>query len=366
MSLVTRGYVYRIRPNMYQKELIHKTFGCNRKMWNELLNDIKENIVRTPREIKQENNYMYECDSQSFTTTWKHLKQAMSNVKRGTHAFPKYKSKHHPIQAYTTHTTNNNVRLSNKMIKLPKLGYVRIVKHRELPKESIIKAATIKREAGKYYVVLRIEYFQNKKESNDFGKGIGLDFSLSNLYIDHFGNKPMYPRYYQNSLEKLQKEQRILSKKVKNSNQYIKQKDKVQKLHKKISNQRKDFLHKASRELVNQYDMISIEDLDLKGMMKTKHFSKSIFDNAYHMFTRFLEYKTKDEGKTFIKINKYYPSTKTCSICGNIQDMPLSQRKYKCTCGNSMDRDQNAAINIAVQGLKMNLKTEYGTDSVAW
>ena len=101
-------------------------------------------------------------------------------------------------------------------------------------------------------------------------------------------------------------------------------------------------------------------------MTKTKHFSKSIFDTSYHIFTRFLQYKTKDEGKTFIKINKYYPSTKTCSICGNIQDIPLSQRVYSCICGNQMDRDHNAAINIATQGLISNLQTEYGTDSIAW
>ena len=366
MNKVTRGYVFRLRPTFRQKILISKTFGCNRLMWNELLNDIKTGLYRTPKEIKQEYEFMYECDSQSFTTTWKHLQQAIKNKQKGTHLFPRFKSKHDNIQSYTTHTTNNNIRIEGKYIKLPKMGRVRLVQHRDLPLGFIIKAATIKREAGYYYVVLRIEYYRETKIPSDFLKVIGLDYSLSHLYVDNEGTTPGYPKYYKKMMDKLSKEQRILSKKLKGSNHYRRQKLKVQKLHKKISNQRKDFLHKASRELVNKYDTICIEDLDLREMSKTKHFSKSIFDTSYHMFITFLQYKTKDEGKTFIKINKYYPSTKTCSICGNIQDIPLSQRIYTCVCGNKMDRDHNAAINIATQGLLSNLQTEYGTDSVAW
>lgn len=366
VNKVTKGYVFRIRPSISQKILIGKTFGCNRLMWNELLSDVKENNTRTPKEIKQEYDFMYECDSQSFTTTWKHLQQAIKNKKNGSHHFPRFKSKHDNIQSYTTHTTNNNIRIEGKYIKLPKVGYVRLVQHRELPFGSIIKAATIKKEAGYYYVVLRVEYFQENIVLSDFIKVIGLDYSLSHLYVDNEGKTPGYPRYYKQTMDKLAKEQRILSKKIKGSNHYNKQRLKVQRIHKKISNQRKDFLHKASREIVNKYDLICIENLDLKGMSKTKHFSKSIFDTSYHIFTTFLQYKTKDEGKSFIKINKYYPSSKTCSVCGNIQDIPLSQRVYTCTCGNKMDRDHNAAINIATQGLITNLQTEYGTDSVAW
>ncbi|MGS0973080.1 MAG: RNA-guided endonuclease InsQ/TnpB family protein [Candidatus Izemoplasmataceae bacterium] len=366
MGKVTRGYVYRIRPNTSQKILINKTFGCNRLMWNELLNDIKNKAYRTPKEIKTQYDFMYECDSQSFTTTWKHLNQAIKHKKNKTHQFPKFKSKHDHIQSYTTHVVNNNIRLEGKYIRLPKLGKMRLVQHRELPSESTIKAVTIKRDAGHYYVILRIVYEQTKEKASDVRQVIGLDYSLSHLYVDHNGNNPNYPKYYHKMMDHLAKAQRILSKKVKGSNHYQKQKQKVQKIHKKISNQRKDFLHKVSRELVNKYDLICIEDLDLKEMTKTKHFSKSIFDTSYHMFTLFLDYKTKDEGKSLIKINRYYPSTKTCSKCGNIQDIPLSQRTYICDCGHKMDRDQNAAINIATRGLISNLQTEYGTDSIAW
>jgi putative transposase len=362
----TKGYVFRIRPTVAQKILINKTFGCNRLMWNTLLNDSKEGVYRTPKEIKQEYEFMYECDSQSYTTTWKHQQQAKKNKKNGTHGDLKFKSRHNPVQSYTTHQTNNNIRIVGKYIQLPKLKKVRLVQHRELPEMSTIKAATIKREAGYYYVALRVEYYQSTQVPSDFIKVIGLDYSLSHLYVDNEGDTPGYPKYYKGMMNKLAKEQRILSKKVKGSNHYKKQKHKVQKINKKISNQRKDFLHKASRELVNKYDIICIEDLDLKEMAKTKHFSKSVFDTSYHAFTNFLAYKSKDEGKTFIKIHKYYPSTKTCSVCGNIQDIALSQRVYICECGNKMDRDHNAAINIATQGLLNNLQTEYGTDSVAW
>jgi putative transposase len=335
-------------------------------MWNTLLNDSKEGNYRTPMEIKQEYDFMYECDSQSFTTTWKHQQQAIKNSIKGTHGDLRYKSRHNPVQSYTTHTTNNNIRIVGKYIKLPKIGKVRLVQHRELPEGAIIKAATIKREAGYYYISLRVEYFQETSVPNNFIKVIGLDYSLSHLYVDNEGNNPGYPKYYHRMMIKLAKQQRILSKKIRGSNHYNKQKRKVQRVHKKISNQRKDFLHKASRELVNKYDIICIEDLDLKGMTTTKHFRKSIFDTSYYTFTKFLDYKTKDEGKSFIKIHKYYPSSKTCSLCGNIQDIPLSQRIYTCDCGNKMDRDHNAAINIATQGLITTLQTEYGTDSVAW
>lgn len=366
MRKIIRGYVFRIRPSITQKTLINKTFGCNRKMWNELLNDVKAGEYRKLKEIKQTYKFMYECDSLSFATTWKHLQQALRNKKNGSHDFPKFKLKHSKIQSYTTIAINKNIRIEDRYIKLPKLGRIRLVQHRELPDNSTIKAATIKREAGSFYVVLRVEYYQETPKSNDFIKVIGLDYSLSHLYMDNNGDIPGYPKYYIKFLGKLQKEQRILSKKVKGSNRYNKQKLKVQKLHKKISNHRKDFLHKVSRELVNNYDMICIENLDLREMSKTKHLSKSIFDTSFYTFAKFLKYKLKDEGKTFIKIDKYYPSTKTCSICGIIQDIPLSDRTYKCSCGNKMDRDQNAAINIGIYGLLTYLTKEYGTDSIAW
>ena len=309
---------------------------------------------------------MYDVDSQSLTTAWLHLKQAYSNFFNKSHDEPQYKSRHNPVQSYTTHTISDNIRIEGTYLKLPKLGPVKIKLHRALPQGSIIKAATIKKDGKHYYVSLRVEYNQTPLDEKTFEKAIGLDYTLQGLYMDSEGRKADYPNYYKESLKKLKKEQRILSRRVQGSANYLKQKEKLASLHLHIKNQRKDFLHKASRYLVNTYDLISIETLDLTEMAKTKHFRKSITDTSFGTFTRYLEYKTKDEGKTLIKIEKYYPSTKTCSQCGKEQDIKLSERTYHCICGHKMDRDLNAAINIGVQGLINYVTNAYGTDALAW
>ncbi|QMS84573.1 transposase [Candidatus Xianfuyuplasma coldseepsis] len=378
MSTITRGYVYRIKPSKQQKDLIEKTFGCTRQMWNVLLSEretiyemfreypglLQSHSYTNPGALKHFYEYMYEVDSQALTTAWLNQKNAFTNFFKGTHEKPRMKSRHNPVQSYTTHTISNNIRLEGKKLKLPKLGWVKMKLHRPLPETSIIKAATIKREAGKYYVSLRIQYEQETPtiKRNSI---IGLDFSLRHLYVGSDGTYGEYPMYFKNSLDKLARAQRVLSRRKKGSHRWEIQKRQVQRIHQHIKNQRNDFLHKASRYLVSKYDMICIEDLDLQEIAKTKHFRKSISDTSYGTFTRYLEYKTKDEGKTLIKINKYYPSSKTCSVCDDYHDIPLSQREYTCDCGNQMDRDLNAAINIATQGLSEYLHKEYGTDSIA-
>lgn len=375
-----RGYVYKIKPSNAQKELIHKTFGCVRKMSNTLLFEretiyemfheypelLRSHQYLTPSRIKQDYEYMYKVDSQALTTAWLNLKNAYTNFLKGNSNLPRYKSKHNPIQTYTTHTINNNIRIERNNIKLPKLGFVKIKLHRELPENCRVKAATVKYEAGKYYVSLRIEYEETTKAVQDFQRLIGLDYSLKSLYVDNEYNKADYPMYYKESLKKLAKEQKKLSRRKRGSNRYNIQKLVVSKIHQKIKNQRKDFLHKASRYLVNNYEVICMEDLDLKEMKKTKHFRKSITDTSFGTFTRYLEYKTKDEGKTLVKIPKYYPSTKTCSKCGKINEIELSQRTYECSCGANLDRDHNAAKNIARKGLEEYYEKEQGTDFLAW
>ena len=378
MDNVIKGYVYRIKPTINQKILIEKTFGCTRQMWNVLLSEretiyemyrdypelLHSHTYTTPSALKHFYEYMYEVDSQALTTSWLNQQTSFTNFFNGTHEKPRMKSRHNPVQSYTTHTINNNIRLEGKKLKLPKLGYVKIKLHRPLPEDSIIKAATVKREAGKYYVSLRIQY-ELDTPIQQRSSIIGLDYSLRHLYVASDGTYGEYPMYFKNSLNKLARAQRILSRRKKDSQRWKNQKRKVQRIYQQIKNQRNDFLHKASRYLVNTYDIICIEDLDLTEMAKTKHFRKSISDTSFGTFTRYLEYKTKDEGKTLVKIHKYYPSSKTCSICDELHDIPLSQRTYTCECGNQMDRDLNAAINIATQGLSEYLHKEYGTDSIA-
>ena len=363
-----KGYKYRIYPNKKQEELINKTFGSTRKIHNLLLNEkeaiyelfkdypelLKSHKYLTPAYYKTIYPYLKEVDSQALTSAWLNLKNAFNNFFKGTHKYPKFKSKKSTKQTYTSHTTNNNIRLEGNGIKLPKLGVVKVRKHRELPENSIIKAATIsKNSSNKYYVSLRIEYVEEIVDINkDFKKAIGLDFSLNGFYVDTTGKKANYPMYYINSLIKLDKEQRKLSHKVKRSKNYYKQRLKVAKIHEKISCQRNDFLHQLSRKLVNSYDIISVETLDLTSMMKNKYFSKKIIDISFNKFVNFLTYKCDDDGKILHKVDKYYASSKICSLCGaKKKTLPLSLRTYSCECGNVIDRDHNAAINIATQGM---------------
>jgi len=363
-----KGYKYRIYPNEQQQLLIHKTFGCTRQIHNLLLNEqetiyelfkdypelLHSHTYRTPAYYKHIYPYMKEVDSQALTTAWLHLKNAFSNFYNKSHNYPRYKSKKNIVKSYTTHTTNDNIRWEGNGIKLPKLGIVKLRKHRELPDNAMIKAATISTNASnKYYVSLRIEYEEQVQPvQNDFQRVIGFDFSLNGFYVDTEGKKANYPMYYINSLEKLAKAQRKLSKRVHGSNNYYKQKQKVAKIYEKISNQRNDFLHKQSRTLVKEYDIISVETLDLTQMMKTTYFSTKIMDISYNRFIQYLSYKCEDEGKILHKVPKYYASSKICSICGTKKKtLPLSQRTYTCECGNVMNRDHNAAMNIATQGI---------------
>ena len=191
---------------------------------------------------------------------------------------------------------------------------------------------------------------------------------MNGFYVDRLGKKANYPMYYINTLKKLAKEQRRLSHKVKGSNNYYKQKLKIAKVHDKITFQRNDFLHQLSRKIVNEYDLIAVETLDLKEMMKNKYFSKKISDISYNRFVSYLSYKCVDEGKILHKVDKYYASSKICSLCGvKKKTLPLSQRTYSCECGNVIDRDHNAAINIVTQGMISYLSSliEDGTASIA-
>lgn len=214
-----KGYKFRLYPNEFQEILINKTFGCTRQIHNLLLNE-KESVYDlykeypellvshtylTPAYYKTIYPYLKEVDSQALTSAWLNMKNAFSNFFNKTHNYPNYKSKKNSRMSYTTHTTNENIRFEGNGIQLPKLGVVLFRKHRELPSNATIKAATISKNAsGKYYVSLRIEYEEEMLNiDNDFQKIIGLDFSLNGFYVSSDGKKANYPMYYMNSLEKL-------------------------------------------------------------------------------------------------------------------------------------------------------------------
>lgn len=362
---MNRAYKFRIYPNSEQQVLLAKTFGCVRFIYNRMLDDkikhykeTKEDLRCYPSQYKAEFEWLKEVDSLALANAQLNLQTAYKNFfKDKKIGFPKFKSKKNSHFSYTTNCVNGNIRLQDGYIILPKLKAVKIKQHREIPQIYVLKSVTVsKTPSGKYFASVLFEYEQNIQfvAPQTF---LGLDFSMKELYVASDGSSASYPRYYRLSLDKLEKESRKLSKMQKGSNNRNKQRIKVARLYEKVANQRKDFLHKLSRQITNAYDCICIEDLNMKGMSQVLNFGKSVADNSFGAFTSMLEYKLSEQGKQLIKVDKWFPSSKTCSCCGNVKsELSLAERTYKCeACGAILDRDFNASINIKNEGMRLSL-----------
>ena len=296
-------------------------------------------------------------DSIALQQSLRHLDTAYTNFfKRKDSGYPRFKSRKRGKQAYTTVNVNNNIRLEGSRIRLPKLGEVKIRQHREVPEDWSLKSVTVKRvPSGKYYVSILFEY-ENQIGEREMNRVLGLDFSMPDLYVTSEGEHCGYPKYFRQAEQKLARAQRRLSKMQKGSANYRKQKVKVAKIHEKIANQRKDFLHKRSHEIAEGYDAVCIEDLNMQGMSKALHFGKSVHDDGWGMFTRMLEYKLADRGGKLVKIDRWYPSSQMCSSCGHIvpEVKDLGVRVWFCDwCLEYHDRDENAAANILGEGHRL-------------
>lgn len=359
-----KAYKYRLYPNKEQQSFFDKTIGCVRFIYNLMLSDkikhYKEtglSLQNTPAHYKDEYEWLKEVDSLALANAQQNLNSAYKNffarIKKGVKevGFPKFKSKKKAKWSYTTNNQKGTIAVEGTKIKLPKIGLVNVRLHRQIPKHYVIKSATItKTRTNKYYVSVLVEY-ENQVSPKDIETVVGLDFSMRELYVASDGSSANYPRYFRLIQEQLVKEQRSLSRKKYGSRGYEKQKLRVTKVHEKIANQRADFLHKKSRELVDQYDMVCIEDLNMQAMSQCLKFGKSVMDNGFGMFTSFLKYKLEDQGKKLFVIDKWFPSSKMCSSCGQIkEDLQLSDRMYSCDCGLEIDRDLNASINIKTVG----------------
>lgn len=365
---MNKAYQFRIYPNREQEEMLIKTFGCCRFLYNIMLEDkireyqeTKKMLKNTPAKYKKEYPWLKEVDSLALANVQQHLEMAYRNFFRDPKiGFPKFKSKHKSRNSYTTNVVNGNITVKDGRIKLPKLLPIRIKMHREVPKEYKLKSVTISREpSGKYYASLLYEYAvcENQAKCKDETKELqilGMDYAMDGMAVFSNGTRCPYPSYYRKAEERLSREQRKLSKCERGSQNYRKQKRKVALCHEKVRNQRKDFQHKLSRKLAEKYDVVAVEDLNMKAMSQSLHLGKGIMDNGYGQFLSMLEYKLDERGKKLIKVDRFYPSSKTCSQCGKVKaDLGLSDRIYECECGNRMDRDVNAAINIREEGKRI-------------
>ncbi len=362
---MNRAIKCRIKPNREQRVLFAKTFGCCRFLYNNMLTDrmtgeyMGETVRLRPAMYKKEYPWLKEVDSLALSNVQLDLETAYkrhhTDPKTG---YPRYKSKHHSRKSYTTNVVNNNIRIEGKKIRLPKAGMVRIKVHRDIPDGWRLKSVTVSMEgSGKYYASLLFEVpeSENQAEGNvKEKKCVGIDFAMSGLAVMSDGTRAGYPGYYRRAEKRLAREQRKLSHCKKGSRNYEKQKRRVAVCHEKVRNQRKDFLHKFSRKLVDMYDVIGVEDIDMKAMSRCMHFGKSVMDDGYGMFRSMLEYKLNERGKELVKVDRFFPSSKRCSCCGRVkEDLRLSDRIYVCTCGNIMDRDVNAAINIKIEAERL-------------
>lgn len=317
-----------------------------------------KNIRLTPAKYKKEYPWLKDVDSLALCNAQLHLEQAYRNFNRDSKVgFPKFKSKHKSKASYTTNSINGNIKLSGNKLRLPKAGYVKIKAHRYIDDEWNLKSVTISMEpSGKYYAALLYEYETCENQACEIStdKVLGIDFAMQGMAVFSDGTRADYPMYYGKAQEKLAKEQRKLSLCKKGSRNYAKQKKKLAIAHEKVRNQRKDFHHKLSHRLAEEYDAVAVEDLNMKGMSQALHFGKNTMDNGYGSFLAMMGYKLERRGKKLIKIDRFYPSSKCCSCCGKIkEDLSLSDRIYVCECGNKMDRDINAAINIREEGKRL-------------
>lgn len=369
-----KGYKYRLYPTEEQKVQLAKTFGSCRFIYNQLLakkielyKNESKSISKTDcnnycnRELKNEYLWLKDVDKFALTNAIYSLDSAYQNffrrVKQSSSelGFPKFKSKKDRNYSYKTNFTNNNIAVDydNDKVKLPKLKWIKCKLHREF-KGKIISATIRKTVSEKYFISFNVETEHIQLAKND--NKVGIDLGLKDLVITSTGEKLENVRTTEKYEQQLAKLQRQFAKKQKGSRNWNKHRIKIARLNEKIANERKDHLHKISSQLIRENQFVFSEDLNVKGMAKNHNLAKSIHDASWSELTRQMSYKAKWNGRVYLKINRFYPSSQLCHVCGyqNTDVKNLNVRFWICpSCNTEHDRDNNASNNILNEGLRL-------------
>ncbi len=371
--MINKALRVRIYLNITQQKKINTTINCcrfirnymierNRKLYDrrkEHLNYIAmQNLLPN---MKKYLPWLKEADSQALKYACRQVDNAYQRFFKKQGDYPKFSSKRDSIQSYTT-TNTKAINYKAGKVKIPCIGWIKVRDERKLPQNSKICFVTVIRDHGQYYASICYKMDEDVTSIQiDENNVIGLDYKSDGLYMNSNGECCDMPAYYCKSQDVIMKEQRRLSRKVgtrkgeKRSGNYIRQQNRLFKKTRHAANQRKDFLHKRSTAIAKRYDAVCVEDLNMKAIAN-KGFGngKATLDNGYRMFLTMLDYKLRDRGKQLVKVDKWYPSSQVCSCCGYKQKTPLHVRTYNCLkCGNCLDRDYNAAVNIRNEGLRI-------------
>ena len=376
-----KAFKFRIYPTSEQMVLLGKTFGCCRLVFNYFLNlstkKYEEEKITLKykdyalmlNDLKREKEFLKEIDSISLQQELRHLADSFNNFFKYKKGYPKYKRKAMHNDSYSTMNVNDNIEiLDKKYIKIPKIGKVKCKVHRDITSDYQLKSATISRvPSGKYYVSVLYEYEKEPISYKiDESKILGLDYQMKNLFIsdDIIKTNDDFLKLYRKNEKRLHFLQQTLSrrqkpnykKEIESSKRYEKQRIKVAKLLEYQKNKRNDYYNKLSKEIANRYDIVVIEDINMQDMAKESELnSKATYDNGFGIFRNMLKYKLEDLGKKLIIVDKYYPSSKLCNVCGHKNELlTITDKTWECpNCHTVHNRDINASINLKKEGLRI-------------